>query len=305
LLRKQTFKIAFIVSILLHVLILVAYRPLARVNGLLGLEADHLADMPKVSQPLVFELVETPDDAKVEEPPKETAFLSDKNAQAQDMDPSTDKPSQLPKSKGQTDYKVFAGKSGNLASQSRVSTQPSPDGKQGEDRDKNDMPEKESLDLQNKQELFSENRRTQQFSPDMLRGSKSQNRGLQRDFMDDANWKNEDFSADALGGVSLNTYAWDFAPYILAMKRRIKKHVYPPPAFYQLGAISGQTILKFRVFPSGKSDRLEVISYKGHKALMETSVNAVKASDPFMPLPDDFPENYLELTWTFVYSIHR
>jgi hypothetical protein len=45
--------------------------------------------------------------------------------------------------------------------------------------------------------------------------------------------------------------------------------------------------------------------YSGHPALMETSVNAVKASNPFKQLPDFFPEDYLELTWTFIYSILR
>jgi outer membrane biosynthesis protein TonB len=108
-----------------------------------------------------------------------------------------------------------------------------------------------------------------------------------------------------LGDVSLNTYAWDFAPYILYMKRRIRKHVYPPPAFYKMGAISGTIVVNFKVYPDGSVSEPKLVSVKGHNALVSTSINSIKASNPFKPLPEDFPENYLELTWSFIYSILR
>jgi len=138
----------------------------------------------------------------------------------------------------------------------------------------------------------------------MLYGSRGDGRAGSGDFSDDLNWDNRESSAEDLGGVSLSTYAWDFAPYILYMKRHIRNHIYPPPAFYQIGAISGETVLKFRVQLDGSMTDLVLLNYTGHKALMETSMNAVKASNPFRPLPRDFPDPYLELTWTFIYAIY-
>ena len=89
------------------------------------------------------------------------------------------------------------------------------------------------------------------------------------------------------------------------MKKRLRDHIYPPPAFYQMGMINGEIVVRFKLFQDGSTSDLTLIEYRGHKALTETSLNAVKASSPFKPLPENFPENYLELTWTFIYSIYR
>jgi len=72
-----------------------------------------------------------------------------------------------------------------------------------------------------------------------------------------------------------------------------------------MGLIDGETIIRFKVYPNGEMKDLEVLQYRGHKSLMETSVQAIKNSNPFNPLPADFPENYLEVTGHFTYFIKR
>ena len=136
-------------------------------------------------------------------------------------------------------------------------------------------------------------------------GGSSGRAGDRPEFSDDVNWDNRKFSADELGGVSLSTYSWDFAPYVTYMKRRLRDHIYPPPAFMQMGAISGEVVIRFKVYPDGSTRDIEIVGYKGHQALVETSLNAVKASSPFRPLPERFPDEFLGLTWTFIYSILR
>ena len=89
------------------------------------------------------------------------------------------------------------------------------------------------------------------------------------------------------------------------MKKKLKANTYPPAAFTRLGIISGETVLMFKVLPDGTAIDINVVGYKGDRSLMETSVDAVKISSPFRPLPRDFPEEYLELKWTFVYFIYR
>ena len=105
------------------------------------------------------------------------------------------------------------------------------------------------------------------------------------------------------GGLSFNTYNWEFAPYLLMLKAKIQRNIFPPLAFSQLGIISGVTLLKFRIYPDGRMEALKVLGYNGHKSLMETSYNAIRVSAPFPKLPENFPEEFLEITGKFVYII--
>ena len=111
--------------------------------------------------------------------------------------------------------------------------------------------------------------------------------------------------APELGNFAINTYAWEYAPYLLWLKQRIEQNIFPPPAFTYMGIISGQTRLRFRIYPDGRMVNLAVLRSVGHKSLMETSVRAVELSVPLKPLPADFPENYLEVTALFEYVIQR
>jgi outer membrane biosynthesis protein TonB len=116
-------------------------------------------------------------------------------------------------------------------------------------------------------------------------------------------FKNEGSATASIGGISLNTTAWDFAPYLLDLKHRIKQHWIPPLAFTALGSIHGYTWVRFRIYPDGHMESLEVIETEGHESLHRSSVGAVKGAAPFRPLPEDFPEEYLEITFGFYYLL--
>jgi hypothetical protein len=107
----------------------------------------------------------------------------------------------------------------------------------------------------------------------------------------------------SLGGISINTTAWDFAPYMLDLKHRVKQHWIPPLAFTALGAIHGYTIVYFRIYPDGRMEMLEVIEEEGHRSLHRSSANAIKGAAPFRRLPDSFPEPYLEVKFGFYYLL--
>jgi len=300
--KKRVYKIAILISLLVHLLALLVYKPLTGVSNFLSLTKANDMTAQQPNKPLEFELVETPSEAQVDKPPDNAQFLSDKNARAQDMNANKNLGQGLPFSRGQTDYKLFAG-GGSAPGQVLPPLQTQPSEEQPQQKEKLEQNDQERFgDVR----IFSQQKspaQSQRFNKNMLSGAGGQNSQSTGNFSDDVNWNNQQSSADDLGGVSLSTYNWDFAPYIIYMKRRIRRHIYPPPAFYQMGAISGQVVLRFRVYPDGSTGDLQLISYKGHKALTETSLNAVKASSPFKKLPDTFPENYLELTWTFIYSI--
>jgi outer membrane biosynthesis protein TonB len=116
-------------------------------------------------------------------------------------------------------------------------------------------------------------------------------------------FKNEGSAMASLGGISINTTAWDFAPYLLDLKHRVKQHWIPPLAFTALGAIHGYTVVGFRIYPDGSMEMLQVVDQEGHESLHRASVNAIKGAAPFRPLPANFPEDYLEVKFGFYYLL--
>ncbi len=317
-LKNRSYRIALGVSLVIHILLFLLYKPVAGISGLLDLaKADTQPD-----EPLTFELVdsyeqpqelvETPEDARVDAPPKDAQFLSDKNAQAQDMMDNSDLPDGLSFSDGISDYRTFAGGGpvgDPTAMQDQLSQQEQEelDGEQetGEDQrvqeGEQDPYKDGDVPLLN-QQLSAQQKK---FSKDVLRGTTNPASPFASQYSDDANWNNQQSNAEALGGISLSTYEWDYAPYLLYMKRRIRDHLYPPTAFMQMGAISGDVTLRFILRRDGTVRDLKLIDNRGHNSFIDPSLNSIKASDPFKPLPDNFPDPHLELTWTFVYSVYR
>lgn len=116
-------------------------------------------------------------------------------------------------------------------------------------------------------------------------------------------FKSEKSARASISGISINTTAWDFAPYLLYLKHRIKQNWIPPLAFTALGAIHGYTWVHFKIMPDGTLADLEVVKEYGHRSLTRSSVNAVRGAAPFRPLPDDFPEDYLDVTFRFYYLL--
>jgi hypothetical protein len=282
--------------VLVHLIILIVYRPLSRID----LFPDKSESEPVASTPLIFELVETPDDA-IRQEPENAHLLSDKNALARD-EHEGDLELGEAYSDGEVPHRVFAGD----PDAGGVQQAQAEDQRDQQQDDAESEPWNPILDWAGS--YFNSNRRRVQD----VRDGESSMRQLQvgppspqRRFIDDIDYEQRLTGADAKGSISLNTYEWDYASYIFHMKKKLKSNIFPPAIFTYMGGISGETTLIFRVWPDGTMTGLDVIDYVGHKTLMETSVTAVEKSSPFRPLPDNFPEEYLELRWTFFYYTRR
>jgi hypothetical protein len=239
---------------------------------------------------LTFELVETPEQARSQTPPENAQLLSDKNAVAHDEYQKNDKPKGNPYSEGDFDVK-------NLPV---VPVEPTPLTEQ--------VPEqKNEISKENQLTESSSNRyEYQKFSrQELMKKNPASTNYPEQSRLDKPLYDNKQFSADDLGGFSFNTYDWDFAPYMLEMKRKVERNVFPPPAFTYMGLISGETVLRFKVMPNGEVKDLKVLKYSGHESLKETSINSIVNSSPFRPLPADFPESFLEVTASFTYYVKR
>ncbi|MCA9743985.1 MAG: hypothetical protein H6695_11875 [Deferribacteres bacterium] len=285
--RSKWLPRAIAVSIIFHLLLFLLGAFLIHIDfGPLVISDALTQAAVKSPPPLVFELVETPESARAQQPTEQPQFVSDKIARAQNEKSPNNLPVDDPFSEGIVPVLQ--------------------------------MPEKRQAQPEQVPETAP---KTSEQAENVLQAPPKKN-AFSREFLSPSNIKepqerpgdgevdrprNENLNSRApdLGSFSLNTYSWEYAPYMLRLKRKIEKNIFPPPAFTHMGMISGISYIKFRIAPNGKLEVLEVVDYNGHKSLMETSKRAIELSLPFEPLPKDFPEQFLEITARFEYYVKR
>ncbi len=294
--RDHAFLWAVLLSALLHLLLMFLYGRW----GVLQVILPRLSHMPKPEEKrIAFEIVETPEESRTSTPPENATLLSDKNALARDSGPES-LPEGLPYSQGQGEVKEIprpavqdaqagnAGLSGTEASGSQA----------GETSDPGFSGESDPSGTRYSY-IPSVSEAGARFSREVLLGQNPVPRETPR-----SAYEQLETGAKDVGGISFNTYEWEFAPYLLELKERIQRNLFPPPAFTQLG-FEGINVIRFRIYPDGRMEGLEVLDFQGEKALVETSRKAILVSSPFNPLPRNFPERYLEVTGKFVYYIMK
>jgi hypothetical protein len=106
------------------------------------------------------------------------------------------------------------------------------------------------------------------------------------------------------GDFSLNTYEWDYAPWMRRFQNELYRHWMAPYA-YRLGVISGMTVIKLVIRKDGRVQSMEVIETDGHDSLHDASEAALKAFAPYWALPDHFPEENLVITLGLHYPAFR
>jgi hypothetical protein len=106
------------------------------------------------------------------------------------------------------------------------------------------------------------------------------------------------------GDFSLNTYEWDYAPWMRRFQNELYRHWMAPYA-YRLGVISGMTVIKLVIQKDGRVRSMEVLETEGHESLHDASEAALKAFAPYWPLPDHFPEENLVITLGLHYPAFR
>lgn len=280
-----------LISLLLHGVIFLLLN-LAVEWRIIGFSAATVP--PLVQDPIVFDLqppakprevIESPEDARSAKPPERADFLSDKNARTRNPE---------------TDSRV---KPGEAFSRGDFNTHelPVPKLEKGKPKPRQDqVPEKEGL---SEFKEFLDKYRTGVFYKDYVFKNPDSGETASKDQLPTVPHENLKSRALEMGGLAFNTYEWNFAPYLLELKRRIRRNIFPPIAFTRLGMISGVTLLRFKIYPDGELRDLQILGYEGDQSLMKTSQTAIEISAPFPDLPTDFPEPYLEVTGKFLYLV--
>lgn len=107
-------------------------------------------------------------------------------------------------------------------------------------------------------------------------------------------------NAELTGEVSLNTTAWNYAPWLQRFGRNVMRWWIAPPAYY-MGILKegGWAVVELEISRSGKVLRHELLEEHGHPSLIRAAEAALHA--PIEPLPADFPEPALILRIRMVY----
>ena len=97
----------------------------------------------------------------------------------------------------------------------------------------------------------------------------------------------------------------DFRPYMRQILLTIRRNwfaVYPEAA--RLGQ-RGETVLEFAIAKQGIVTKVIFSSESGAKALDQSAVAAISASNPLLPLPKEFKGDRIVLRMTFKYNMPR
>jgi TonB family protein len=280
--RGHSGRIYLLVSLMLHVLVVVLF-------GLSGLSfRTEDAGRPDADREdrLAFEVIEVPEDIPQEKPDARTYLVSDRDSRAANRDPEIAEEAVDPYSDGEVEvrlHEVMSGEAAGAGGLEENTELRGPDEHTG-------MRYDDHADRGPADEIAG-------YSIGQGSNGRNGESGRSVDF------RNLLSMVGTRDGLSFNTYNWDFAPYMLTMKRAIEKHLYPPYAFTHMGLVSGTNVVRFTVLPSGRVRGLEIMDSNAHFSLDRTSLRAVESSIPFLPLPKDFPEEYLEVTACFSYVV--
>jgi len=293
---EVSLKKVFVLSILLHLLLL-----LVPLHMVIRDTREALADeLKKEIDKMTFIFVETPENA-VESPVEQvTPFISDKNLAATNREAPSELAEGLPYQEGRSEIAAMMPEPTPSSTPLGVT-----DGSQerAEERQEQETKQSEapSFDAFRQLEAMSrlappqveEKRLTQPRQP---QGDENQPYAPSAPRFDSRRSR-----APVGSDFRLSTYNWNWAPYLKELKKRIESNIYPPPAFY-MGLARGRTFLQFRIQQDGSMTDFKLITYTGHESLKNTSVNAIEGSVPFLPLPSDFPDDFLEITVGFFYN---
>ena len=242
---------------------------------------------PNQEKQIVFEIVENPNAEAMRDRPEKADLYSDRNAVARDQNDREMANTQLPYSGGSSPVK-------DVRLQSSAADNPS----------NQSVRTKSDQKIIDSQEQAAVSERSVSSQPTFNRDQLLGRTGTHTANTNTLAYQQTHSSAENSGGISFNTYDWNFAPYLIELKKRVERNIYPPPAFTHLG-LGGSNIVRFRISRDGKMISAEILGFEGSQALIETSRKAVELSAPFWPLPDDFPREFLEVTAKFHYVVNE
>ena len=101
-------------------------------------------------------------------------------------------------------------------------------------------------------------------------------------------------------GVTFDASEFKHRGYLRQLKERIES-IWEYPKEAARKKMSGELYIKFTITRKGEIGEAEVIRTSGHRSLDLAAIKALKKAAPFWPLPDNWPDEQLEITGHFIY----
>jgi hypothetical protein len=242
------------------------------------------ADAPKPrDEPSEF--TELPED-RADTPPEKADFLSNVDSRARDESPATGE-SRLPRLEGASDAPHVALVPGETAQEPSA---PSP-----ETQEPPDPAEFAAGSLSRTRPAPRPREVPPSPDPRLLLMRPGNSDIFQESLL------NPEGETPLYGGISLNTMAWDYAPWLQKFVRDFLRDWRAPYA-YHMGLIDGWHVLELEIDPGGRLLRLDVREKEGSDALVQNSKLTLRALAPYQPLPESFPDKSLILRFKLTYS---
>jgi TonB family protein len=103
--------------------------------------------------------------------------------------------------------------------------------------------------------------------------------------------------------VLTDTMGVDFGPYlnrVLHDVRELWYHLIPESASFKTGWVT----IEFDIMKDGSVQGLKIVESSGDITLNRPAQGSITGSDPFQPLPREFPGPYLGLRFRFFYNLN-
>jgi TonB family protein len=105
--------------------------------------------------------------------------------------------------------------------------------------------------------------------------------------------------------ILTDTMGVDFGPYLTRIVAIVKQNWYTlmPPSVYPPILKQGKLAIEFVILKDGKSTQMAVRTSSGDVALDRAAWASITASNPFPPLPKEFPGKILGLRFYYFYNL--
>jgi TonB family protein len=99
--------------------------------------------------------------------------------------------------------------------------------------------------------------------------------------------------------IQFDTKGVDFGPWLRRFVAQIRRNWFVP---YAAMALHGHVVLTFNVHRDGSITDLQILRPSDIDAFTNSAFNAIKASNPTMPLPPEYPDDRAFFTVTFYFN---
>lgn len=99
--------------------------------------------------------------------------------------------------------------------------------------------------------------------------------------------------------IQFDSKGVDFGPWLRRFVAQIRRNWFIP---YAAMTMKGHVVIRFNIHRDGRITNLQIIDPSSVDAFKNSSYNAIAASNPTIPLPNEYPDEQMTMTVTFFYN---